>query len=69
MAELKKTDSVTLKVEVSSWTDKKGEVHEGLSIREFIKSKKYSGPGRNGVFIPKEMIPEFKKAVSEIKEE
>jgi len=66
MAELKKTDSVTLKVEMSSWTDRKGEVHEGLSIREFIASERYTGPGRNGVFIPKELVPEFKKAVAEV---
>ena len=67
MAELKKSDSVTIKVELSSWTDRKGEVHEGLSIREFIKTKNYEGPGKNGLFIPKELIPEFKKSVDNIK--
>lgn len=68
MAELKKSDSVTIKVENSSWTDRKGEIHEGLSIREFIKTEKYTGPGKNGLFVPKEIISEFKKAVSEIDE-
>lgn len=66
MVELKKTESVTLKIELSSWTDRKGEVHEGLSLREFIKSERYTGPGKNGVFIPKEMVPEFKKAIAEL---
>ncbi|MBL7100367.1 MAG: hypothetical protein ISS23_00255 [Nanoarchaeota archaeon] len=66
MAELKKSDSVTIKVEMSSWTDRKGEVHEGLSLREFVKTKTYDGPGRNGLFIPKELVSEFKKAVSDI---
>lgn len=68
MAELKKTESITLKIEMSSWTDRKGELHEGLSIREFINSKRYTGPGKNGIFVPKELIPDFKKAVSELKE-
>jgi len=67
MAELKKSDSVTIKIEESSWTDRKGEVHEGLSIREFIKTERYTGPGKNGLFVPKELIPEFKKAIAEIK--
>lgn len=68
MTELKKTESVTLKIEMSSWTDRKGEVHEGLSLREFIKSERYTGPGKNGVFIPKELIPNFKKAIAELPE-
>lgn len=66
MAELKKTDSITLKVEMSSWTDRKGEVHEGLSMREFVTSKRYTGPGKNGIFIPKELISEFKKIVENL---
>lgn len=66
MVDLKKTDSVTLRVEMSSWTDRKGELHEGLSIREFVKSDRYTGPGKNGVFIPKEIISDFKKAVKEL---
>ncbi len=69
MAELKKSESVTIKVELSSWTDRKGGIHEGLSIREFVKTKKYTGPGKNGLFIPKELLPEFKKTVAEIPEE
>ena len=68
MAELKKSDSVIIKIENSSWTDRKGAVHEGLSIREFIKTERYTGPGKNGLFVPKELIPEFKKAVSEMSE-
>lgn len=68
MVELKKSESVTIKVEPSSWTDRKGEVHEGLSIREFINTERYSGPGKNGLFVPKELIAEFKKAIAEIKE-
>jgi len=66
MVDLKKTESITLRVEMSSWTDRKGETHEGLSIREFVSSKRYTGPGKNGVFIPKELLPEFKKAVEKL---
>lgn len=68
MVELKKSESVTIKVEPSSWTGRKGEVHEGLSIREFIKTERYTGPGKNGLFVPKELIAEFKKAIAEIEE-
>ena len=49
MAELKKSDSVTIKVEESSWTDRRGEVHEGLSIREFIKTLVRSISGESSV--------------------
>ncbi|MBM3200648.1 hypothetical protein FJZ53_06940 [Candidatus Woesearchaeota archaeon] len=66
MAELKKTDSITLKIERSSWTDRKGVVHEGLSLREFVKSGRYTGPGKNGIFVPKELIHEFKKAIEAV---
>jgi len=66
MPELIKSPSITIKVEMSSWTDRKGEIHEGLSLREFVKTKNYQGPGKNGLFVPKELIKEFKKAIADL---
>ena len=59
---IKKSEKVEIVVKLDEYDGKRG-----LNIREFVKSKKYTGFSKNGTRIPMERIPEFKQLINNIK--
>jgi hypothetical protein len=58
---IKKSDAIDIVIRVDEYEGK-----EGITIREFVTSDKYTGFTKNGTRIPIEKLDEFKKIISSI---
>ena len=64
MISVKKSDSTTTLIEVKKYNEK-----TGINIRDFVKTEKYSGPTKEGMWIPIEKWDAYFLAFTEINKE
>jgi hypothetical protein len=58
---IKKSDKKDIVLRLDEFNGK-----EGITIREFIRCKRYTGYTKSGTRIPKERWPEFKELVNKV---